>query len=192
MPETLITPAAAETGRAKLTLPLKWHGSIYERRPILGFPGYFARADGSIWSDLGKDPKVLRPDIRKSDGRKRYTLRAERGRYVRRYGGEWVLLAFHGPRPSGQECCHEDGDCRNDAAWNVRWDTSTNNKADMLRHGTRQRGEQINTSKLTAEQIQEIRTARATGARLKALAAQYGVTETMISLIARRRNWQHV
>lgn len=53
------------------------------------------------------------------------------------------------------------------------------------------RGERIGTSKLNADQVRDIRMARADGEKLKPLAARYGVSETMISYIARGKWWAH-
>ena len=47
-----------------------------------------------------------------------------------------VLEAFVGPCPEGMEGCHNDGDASNNALSNLRWDTSSANKQDMIRHGT--------------------------------------------------------
>jgi len=90
------------------------------------------------------------------------------------------------------EACHEDGKCWDDRLENLRWDTHSANLMDRVRHGTAIRGEQVNTAKLTAPQVTEIRIRRQHGEKLKSLAEEFGVSETMISLIVRRRNWQHV
>ena len=46
-----------------------------------------------------------------------------------------VLLAFAGPRPPGMEACHANGDASDDRLENLRWDTSSANKFDTVRHG---------------------------------------------------------
>lgn len=47
-----------------------------------------------------------------------------------------VLEAFIGPRPSGMEACHGDGDATNNRLENLRWDTHLENIRDKFRHGT--------------------------------------------------------
>lgn len=47
-----------------------------------------------------------------------------------------VLEAFIGPRPAGMEACHNDGDPRNNAVGNLRWDTASANRRDQATHGT--------------------------------------------------------
>lgn len=54
------------------------------------------------------------------------------------------------------------------------------------------RGERVGTSKLTAMQAAAIKTERLAGARLRPLAQKYGVSEAMISSIARGKSWAHV
>lgn len=46
-----------------------------------------------------------------------------------------VLTAFVGPRPRGMEACHNDGNPRNNALENLRWDTRSANAQDKIRHG---------------------------------------------------------
>lgn len=47
-----------------------------------------------------------------------------------------VMTAFVGPRPEGKECCHNDGNFRNNRLENLRWDTHLANHEDSVRHGT--------------------------------------------------------
>lgn len=102
-----------------------------EYRSIPGCPGYRAGSDGSVWScwvgtGRGKPWKQsdrwlkLKPDIRKIDGRKRFTLKNTEGRLVRKYASFFVLIAFIGPKPEGFEACHRNGDCTNDRPDNLR------------------------------------------------------------------------
>lgn len=57
------------------------------------------------------------------------------GSYTQRTVHSLVLEAFVGPCPPGMECLHGNG-IRTDARLvNLRWGTSKENKADMVRHG---------------------------------------------------------
>jgi hypothetical protein len=172
--------------------------------PLLKADGYRAGTDGSIWScwktvgmGRGQSPKKimseewhrLKGDPRKEDGRLRYTIKINNGRYRRAYGSVLVLEAFKGLCPKGMESCHNDGDCTNDSIKNLRWGTSTENKADMIGHGTRIRGVDINTAKLGEDDVRSIRLA---GYPLKPQADKHGVSCALISLIIRRKVWKHV
>jgi hypothetical protein len=46
-----------------------------------------------------------------------------------------VLEAFVGPRPTGYDACHDDGDPTNNLLTNLRWDTQSANGLDRTRHG---------------------------------------------------------
>ncbi len=167
--------------------------------PIPGFSAYIANRDGTLSSCLkacgtgrggtitqvntGMPQRTLKPDVRKCDGRKRYTLRSDSGKYVRRYGSYFMLLAYVGPQPKGMEACHENGDCTDDSADNLRWDTPINNKADMVRHGTQPRGEASSSAKLTDAQAADIIRRRKAGERNMNLAVEFGVTPALISWI---------
>jgi hypothetical protein len=86
------------------------------------------------------------------------------------------------------ECCHNDGNPNNNHLSNLRWDTSKNNHADKVRHGTTNRGERCGTAKLTQSQVDEIRQDN----RLQRLiAADYGVHQNTISRIKNGKRWTH-
>jgi hypothetical protein len=178
---------------------------IYE--PVPGCPGYRVGNDGTVWSCwrfrgkgygvgtewyLSEVWKQLKPDRRKVDGKKRYTLKYSNGSKCRLFGSHIVLTSFVGLCPEGMEACHNDGDATNDALLNLRWDTHSSNLLDRRKHGTSVCGEDVHTSKLTKVKVEEIRSRRDGGEKLVTIAKDMGVSETMISLIARRRNWQHV
>lgn len=68
-------------------------------------------------------------------GRRAVSLKRQ-GHVVRRCVYTLVLEAFRGPRPPGFQGCHNDGDQLNDHLSNLRWDTSSENIRDQVRHGT--------------------------------------------------------
>jgi hypothetical protein len=65
---------------------------------------------------------------------------------------------------------------------------------DMYRKGRcqRLRGEEHPLSKLSSEQVVEIRALRSAGRPVRDLASRYGVDDSLIRLIARRLIWRHV
>jgi hypothetical protein len=100
-----------------------------------------------------------------------------------------VLKAFVGPRPLGMEGCHNDGNPQNNHVNNLRWDTTKNNHADKIAHGTTNRGKRCGNAKLTAAQVIRIRT----DSRLQRLiAADYGVKPSQISRIKSGVRWGHL
>lgn len=54
------------------------------------------------------------------------------------------------------------------------------------------RGERVNTSRLTAAQVVEIRTLSAAGQSRRALAARFGISHVAVRQIALRRHWKHL
>ena len=47
-----------------------------------------------------------------------------------------VIAAFVGPRPEGYDICHNNGDSADDRIGNLRYDTTSENIRDAVRHGT--------------------------------------------------------
>lgn len=102
-----------------------------------------------------------------------------------------VAEAFIGKRPARYEVAHNDGNCANNAATNLRYATPAENTADKSRHGTMLRGEQIANSKLTAQDIREIRKL-AESVPQHLIAKQYHLGGAQVSRIINRQRWAHV
>lgn len=113
-----------------------------------------------------------------------------------------LLLESHcGPCPPGMEACH--GPLGNqDNRWpesGLHWGSPAENAQDRLRDGTQVRGEQQGAHKLTEAQVQEIHARlaageistreRPSGKPQRAVAAEYGVSQSTISDIIRGRTW---
>ena len=78
---------------------------------------------------------ILRPSLAGSnDGRLAVKVAGQRNRYVH----QLVLETFVGPRPQGPNIdgCHNDGDPLNNNLTNLRWDSTSENMYDKVRHGT--------------------------------------------------------
>jgi len=58
--------------------------------------------------------------------------------------------------------------------------------------GTVLKGEQIGNSKLTSDEVREIRLASLNGVLGSVLAAQFGISPSMITMIISRKRWKHV
>lgn len=169
---------------------------------ITAFPGYRVGSDGSVWRlwvtcRSGRKLGSTWRQMKLSPTTKGYL----RVNLTPPSGGPYTTLAVHrlvlesfvGPCPEGMECRHLNGiktDCRLD---NLCWGTPEQNRDDICRHGTRPKGESHPLAILTDCQVQEIRTAYASGTVLqKDLAEQYQVSVPTISMIVNRRIWTHV
>lgn len=117
-----------------------------------------------------------------------------------RIGGATVGLhrvsyeAHKGPIPSGLFVLHScDVRCCVNPE-HLRLGTNSENMLDMYRKGRcqRLRGEEHPLAKLSTLQVVEIRSLRASGVSVRNLASRYGVDDSLIGLIAKRRIWRHV
>jgi hypothetical protein len=70
-----------------------------------------------------------------------------------------------------------------------RWDTPVGNFSDKAKHGTLNNGADHYLAKLTEEDVRAI---RASTESQSTLAAHYGVEQTNISAIKRRKSWKHI
>ncbi len=97
----------------------------------------------------------------------------------------------YGAIPAGLCVCHH---CDNPSC--VRGDhlflgTYKDNEDDKWQKGRGRRGSQFSNSKLTEQQVINIRLERP-AASLNALATKYGVSKKLILLIVQRKIWQHI
>lgn len=153
-----------------------------EARPIPGFPGYWAYADGQI-----ERRRLLKGSVNVN----RYL---QVNLYPRKTGStgpihRFIALAFLGPRPSGYVIRHLDGNPLNNRVSNLAYGTQAENTADSMRHGTFALGSQRVQSKLTDDDVREIRSSNLSGDEL---ALKYGVVKSIISRVKQGSIWRHV
>lgn len=108
-----------------------------------------------------------------------------------------VLETFVGTCPEGMEACHNNGNAGDNRVKNLRWDTRKNNIKDSIDQGTRfiQRGSKHSMSKLTEEQVREIRAKYIRYNRdvnTYTLAKEYGVSNQEISNIVNNKRWKSI
>jgi hypothetical protein len=177
-------------------------------KTIERFPGYRFGDDGSVWSQWHCLPRVggrfqrgrvigdwqpLLQSIHKTNRGSSYlSVSINDGIKPRKYLVHALILeAFYGPRPTPKsDCCHDNGNGHDNRLDNLRWDTKAANRADQFRHGTAPFGEKHKRSKLTDQQAREIFMLHRSGANQYALAAQYGISQSAVSLLVNRKNWQ--
>lgn len=103
--------------------------------------------------------------------------------------GRMVLLAFAGFPVDGQECCHNNGVPSDNRIENLRWDSHLENNRDRIKHGTYASGSSHPMSVLSESDVVAICGSSERGCDL---AKKYGVHETIISDIRKRRTWRAV
>jgi len=146
-------------------------------------PGYVVSTDGQVRGVRGT---VLRPET-VLGGYQRVRL-GSRKRLVH------VVVAevFIGPKPYGHQVNHKDGNTANNALANLEYVTPSAN----VRHSLdvlgrkRARGSRNGASRLTEEQVRQMRTTfSAGGISRAALAAQYGISRSTVGRIVSGLYW---
>ena len=169
-----------------------------EWRAIDGYDDWYEVSDqGRVrsWVTRGysrrrESPKLLKHS-RDSEGRLHVMLcRSADYRTYRIH--QLVAAAFIGPRPDGYQTCHNDGNPSNNALGNLRYDTVSGNQLDKLKHGTMPQGTRHHNSKLNGAAATEIRRRSAAGEGNTELGKAFGVTQSTVYAVVRRKTWKHV
>lgn len=117
-----------------------------EWRPVPGYEGYYEVSSLGRVRSLDREVshptvgivrrkgKVLAQNPLNEDGYLGIGLNRD-GIKKKRAVHLLVLEAFTGPRPKGEQACHNDGNNTNNRVENLRWDTPKENVADIKRHG---------------------------------------------------------
>lgn len=159
-----------------------------EYRKLEGFDFYWVGSDGTVWSTARNRVSQKKVVI----GAYGYEL-AMLSRDNRSYAKpvhRLVLETFVGDCPEGMECRHLDGCRTNNKLENLCWGTRKQNASDRVRHGTTRRGERHPMAKLSPDSVQKIRDEYAAGGiSQSALGKKYGVSQTLVGLIARGKIW---
>lgn len=156
-------------------------------REIPGYPGYFVGHNGTVWSTRMNRWSQL-STYRRPYGAKYMVvcLRAERNGVVScKYVHRLVLEAFVGRCPQGMEALHRDCNTANNHLSNLRWGTVEENVQDSQALGRL-------ASKLTADDVREIRRLCCHGLEYQDVAEKFGIHKSTVGKIFRRRSWSHI
>lgn len=169
-------------------------------RPIAGYPGYWIGEDGTVYGT-----RCYTGEIRSDVWNQCRTEQNHKGRYLRvglraipggkpktLYVHRLVMNAFVGQCPEGMECLHGDGDAGNCLLDNLSWGPRTDNAEDRRRHGTMPMGSNHKNSKLTEDQVREMRQLAAQGMSQRLIGLRYGIQQGSVSAIVLRKVWKHV
>ena len=170
--------------------------------PITGYEGY------KEVSNLGRvrslDRMVIDPRgwsyLKKGRIRK---LKPSKGGYLRIciYKGEKTCLVhrlvaeyfLQPPRPDQIQINHIDRNRHNNAASNLEWCSPLENYRYSASHGLHNASTNPNKAhKLTLDRVVAIRSDRTLGLTYKTIAAKFGVSPRLISLIARNKLWKPI
>mgnify|MGYP007071567219 CR=1 FL=1 len=175
------------------------HGRI-----VADYPCYCVTPDGKVWTRFERGGKRKR--VIGSGWHEKMPMTTKKGhlrvelhslacgvRPRKFFVHALVLTAFVGPCPDGMEGCHGDGNPKNNAVGNLRWDTPVGNWSDRKRHGRGCEGEKNpGGGKLTEATVRLARDLRSNGVPLKLIAQQIGVSVAMVSKVCRGQAWSQV
>lgn len=169
--------------------------------PVVSFDGFYA----SLYevSDLGRVrslPRQTRRGVRggrllaghvRDDGYPEVAMSREnkvRARMVHLL----VLEAFVSLCPDGMEARHGPGGKLDASLANLCWGTRAQNVGpDRVRDGQSNRGERHGLSKLTMEQVEDIRRRSAAGETQQSIASRHGITFQNVSVIVLGKTWSY-
>lgn len=120
---------------------------------------------------------------------KGYGLISVEGRKV--VASRYICELAYGPPPTpAYEAAHSCGNGNRGCVskWHLSWKTHKDNMADMVGHGTANRGERCNLSKLSERDVLAIRDLAGTESQTKT-AVRFGVDQSTVSDIVRRKSW---
>lgn len=100
-----------------------------------------------------------------------------------------VLKAFRGARPAGMMARHLDDNKANNRLSNLAWGTHAENTSDAIKHGLIVSGESQPNSKLTREQVAQIRDLAGKKSHRR-IAADFGVAGSTVGNILNGRTWK--
>ena len=172
-----------------------------EWRPVVGFEELYSVSSKGRVKSLRRPVRtrdkdgILRPGRHGKAKKWRAVALCKGGKSYSLCVHTLVLTAFVGPRPPGLVACHYNGIGADNRAENLRWGTHAANMADLVRHGTRlgkMAGSDNHKAKVAEKDIPAIRSRRASGEMLWAIARDYGVNDRNIAAICLRRTWRHV
>lgn len=161
-----------------------------EMMPIPGCPGYFATADGHVYSE--KSDRVLAERVSRL-GYKRVNLSLS-GVHCTREVHQLVMEAWKGEAESGYRILHGPGGIHDNRPENLRYGTQYDNMQDKKRDGTDPKGSRNPSAKMDEEKVLELRKDWAEGAwsSQREAAEYFGISPRTISSILQGKLWTHV
>lgn len=106
----------------------------------------------------------------------------------------YVCERANGPSPSKtHQAAHSCGNGHKGCVspWHLSWKSPKENQADQITHGTKPRGEIVKTSKLTPDDVRQIRQEVQCKSQ-RIVAKRFGVSQRAVSKIVRGESWGHV
>lgn len=169
--------------------------------PVVGYEGLYEISDLGRVKSLDRKSKsgakVTGRFLKLTTNQSGYSVVSLHGHVGRTQGKvhRLVLEAFVGLSDSRAEACHfPDPSKTNNRLDNLRWGSAKENAGDRDKHGrtNKPRGENNPVAKLSDTRVIEIFKARKNGKTQKEIADEFGVSQSLISMVCGRKIWSHV
>ena len=160
-----------------------------EWRPIPGFERYDVSVDGRVRNARTGQELRATPD---RQGYLHVEVASVPNQHKRKKVHALVLIAFAGPCPSGYEGAHLDGNPAHNQITNLVWATRKTNAAHREAHGRTARGLTHGSTRLTVEQVAEIRRLGSEGLSQGKIAATFRIARSHVWRLLHRKEWAHV
>ncbi len=151
-------------------------------KPVIERPGYMVSNLGRVSSG----DKILKLSYRTGYAR---IFFYKTGEIKSKLVHMLVMSAFVGPRPSGMQIAHLDGNRKNNVLSNLKYCTPRENSAHKRGHGTLLMGSKAPSSKLLDEDAEYIFKSRRTN---RELAIMFNVGRSCIASIKNGESWSHL
>ena len=162
-------------------------------KQIKDFPNYSITKEGIVFTK--RRPKVAGGILKSYLYPSGYfgVRLSKNGKHYNKTIHRLLLETFVGSCPSGMQCRHLDGNKQNNGLGNLCWGTHSENQQDRVRHGTDNNGEKNPASKLTEEDVKEIRKRYKTKyISQRKLAKEFGISQTQIGRIINDTSWKYL
>lgn len=161
-------------------------------RPVPGFEDVYSVSDyGRVRREKasrGTWPGRILSGVIHSRGYLTVSLSPSQRLYIHRL----VAEAFLGPCPKNQEVNHKNGNKADNQIRNLEYVTHLENMRHGYENGFFPRGEQRPFSKLTEDDVRQIRALHKQGIMQKDIAPQFNVNKQTICKIVNRQKWKHI
>lgn len=175
-----------------------------EWKPVVDYEGYYEVSNTGRVRNLGREglyrgrwgPTITRFPAREmkisstKTGYQYVALKRPNEKSIKYFVHRLVMRAFVGEFPSDKpQCNHIDGVKANNSVDNLEFSSCRENLRHCIDVLGKKRGEGNGMSKVTEDQVREI---RRDGRLLRDVAADYGISLQAVWYIRKGRNWSHV
>lgn len=160
-------------------------------KEVKDFPNYLISEDGKVY----KKSKGSLFEIQQSVNRKYYSVKLSHEGYRKHCFVHRLMAEAHVPNPENKDYVnHIDGDKLNNSIENLEWVTFAENIQHSFETGLNKGliGEENGRALLNDDQVVEIYKRLQKGERSIDLALEFGVEQTTIGKIKRKRLWKHI